>query len=485
MSRELQIDKELMNNLFFELWDGFNSSSQDIKDDQGNIITKGIRFLSVYGGSGSGKSYSLTQMWILKLLEKKRKLLVLRQTSATLNDSCIAVFQEIMDNWDIPYVLNKSEKKITFNNGSTILYKGLDSVEKLKSIGNLWSIWIEEATELEQTIEGLCPTFDQVNARLRGEQAIDGKIVISFNPVSKSNWVYQYFHKDLRDDTLIFKSTYKDNRFLDEQYGLQLEKFITTNPLFYEIYCLGHFGHVSTGSEILKNFKVNTHVSKVRYNPEKAIIMAWDENVNPHLTLILAQVEGDECRVFDEICLKGKNLEEVCQEFNKKYKSHILPIIITGDATSRKQDAKLERGYNFYRLVQKYLTNGGFEHLKLVVPNINESVFMRSTWIDNLLSEDLLKVRVDPGCKGSITDLQECQWDATGTKINKEKVTVTNEFGVKTSMEKRGHHLDAFAYLLLYVWKKEYFKYKAGGNGKIASKFNNSKFIREGNNNNF
>ena len=454
----LEIDKEFFNPKFFDFWEALDS-------DQ--------RFISNMGGSGSGKSYSITQAWILKLLESKRKLLVLRQTSATLNDSCIALFKDILNDWNIPFKLNKSEKIITFNNGSEILFKGLDNVEKLKSISGLWSIWVEEGTELEQDFEGNCPTFDQINARLRGLQAVGGKIVISFNPVSESNWVYLYFHSKVAKytDVVHIHSTYKDNKFLDEEYGNQLETFARTNPLFYEIYCLGNFGFISTGNEVLPHFKVSNHVNSVEYNPEQDLIISWDENVVPHLTLIVAQLSGNNLKVIEEICIKGASLEEVCKAFNKKYKGHTGRVIVTGDATSRKEDAKLEKGYNFYRLVEKYLREE-FRFIDTRVPKSNESVFMRSQWINMLLFDDDLKVRIDKSCKGAIEDLQSCQWDSSGTKIDKERKTVTNEFGVKSSMETRGHHLDAFAYLLLTVWRDKYEEYKRGG--KIVRKFDKS-----------
>ena len=52
----------------------------------------------------------------------------------------------------------------------------------------------------------------------------------------------------------------------------------------------------------------------------------------------------------DEVCLESprNNLRYLCAEFKKRFKGHVAGLFVYGDATSRKQDTKLEKGYNFY-----------------------------------------------------------------------------------------------------------------------------------------
>jgi len=466
--RNLNIDKELFNPLFFKIWDFFDSNK---------------RFASVYGGASSSKSYSLTQAYVLKLLQSKKRLLVLRQTSSSLNGSCIELFKDVLESWGIPYKLNKTEKVITFQNGSTILFKGLDNVEKLKSIASLSAgIWIEEATELDSA-----NVFAQINARVRGVGCEKAKIIVTFNPVSKSNWVYGEFHKEERDDVEVLHSTYKDNKFIDSESSKQLERYKKTNKLFYEIYCLGLFGFIASGQEIFSNFLLSKHVSnEVCYDPSKPLVLSFDENVVPHVTLLVGQKHEGEMHYFDEICIKG--LKETCDEFNKKYSDHKELIFITGDATSRKEDAKLEKGFNFYTLVLNYFRKQfSSKQLKLVVPKTNESVFLRSNYINELLEEDdSIKVRIHPRLTKLIEDLECCVWSADGKGVDKMKKTITDPYsGKKSAQEMRGHLVDTFAYSMLYVYQHEYQTHKRGGSGQLARKFNNSQKQKNYRNSNY
>lgn len=86
------------------------------------------KFIAEVKGSGSGKSYFVTQKLILKLLrESKRKLLVVRKTGTSLKDSCWALFMDILSRWQILDMckVNKTTFTIELPNGSQILMKGL------------------------------------------------------------------------------------------------------------------------------------------------------------------------------------------------------------------------------------------------------------------------------------------------------------------------------------------------------------------------
>ena len=53
------------------------------------------------GGYGSGKSYHIAFKIILKLLEEKRKALVVRQVYDTIYESCYDLLKEILDDMGI------------------------------------------------------------------------------------------------------------------------------------------------------------------------------------------------------------------------------------------------------------------------------------------------------------------------------------------------------------------------------------------------
>lgn len=194
------------------------------------------RFNVFYGGAGSGKSHFVAQKTLLKALQYKRKLLVIRKIGNTLKDSVWAMYLKLL--YQMPQVIlkmNKSDFTIDLVNGSTILFKGLDDAEKVKSIEGITDIVIEEASELSED------DFDQLNLRLRAKCGML-QIHMMFNPVSKANWVYRrFFENGTPEDTIIVHTTYKDNPHLPKEYIDSLLRLERTNPAYYKIYVLGDF----------------------------------------------------------------------------------------------------------------------------------------------------------------------------------------------------------------------------------------------------
>ena len=194
--------------------------------------------IEVYvGGAGSGKSYGATQKVLLKALKYKRTVLVIRKIQRTIKHSIWALMLTHLRNsgYYEQCRINRSDFEIELPNGSIFIFKGLDDEEKIKSIDGITDIVVEEATELTED------EFTQLNLRLRA--LVDfPQIYLMFNPVSKKNWVYNYFFVgEIPLNIKIIKTTYKDNKFLSADYVAELERLQYRNPAYYRIYTLGEF----------------------------------------------------------------------------------------------------------------------------------------------------------------------------------------------------------------------------------------------------
>ncbi|MDR1736058.1 MAG: PBSX family phage terminase large subunit [Oscillospiraceae bacterium] len=197
------------------------------------------RYLVLMGGGGSGKSvFAGRKILERAALEKGHRLLVCRKVARTLRESC---FKQLCEQASLHYPgkvsqIRSGDMRISFKNGSEILFAGLDDAEKLKSVYNITGIWIEEASEL---CEG---DFDQLDLRLRGKTVYYKQIILSFNPVSVTHWLKKRFFDIKRPNTRLHHSTYRDNRFLDAEYKRVLEGFKETDEYYYDVYCLGQWG---------------------------------------------------------------------------------------------------------------------------------------------------------------------------------------------------------------------------------------------------
>ena len=190
-----------------------------------------------YGGAGSGKSYGATQKVLLKAMNSKRRVLVIRKIQRTIRHSIWSLIITHLKSMGIyeDCIINKSDFEITLPNGSEFIFKGLDDEEKIKSIDGITDVVIEEATELTED------EFTQLNLRLRA--LVDyPQIYLMFNPISKKNWVYSYFFGGgIPLNVKIVHTTYIDNKFLSKDYTEELERLQERNPAYYKIYALGEF----------------------------------------------------------------------------------------------------------------------------------------------------------------------------------------------------------------------------------------------------
>lgn len=242
MKVEVNVKKKVFNDIYFPL------------------LTNNSRYLVLYGGAGSGKSVFIAQRYILKLLNSNKcNLLAVRAVANTLRDSVFAELRKVIKSWNLVklFKINVSDMRITCVNGNEVLFRGLDDVERLKSItfvnGELTDVWIEEASEV------LEEDFKQLDVRLRGGTTLK-QMTISFNPIDVNHWLKKRFFDRKEPKATVLKTTYIDNRFLDEEYKELLESYKETDPYYYDVYCRGMWGVF--GKTIFNANEVNSQIER-------------------------------------------------------------------------------------------------------------------------------------------------------------------------------------------------------------------------------
>ena len=193
-----------------------------------------------YGGASSGKSHGVIQKVVFKSLQAwkyPRKVLFLRKVGSSVYDSIFEDVKQCLEAWGLlgACKVNNSAYRIELPNGAQFIFKGLDNPEKIKSIKGISDVVMEEASEF--TLDD----YTQLTLRLRDKKHPFKQIYLMFNPVSKVNWVYNAFFVKKPKNTVIYQTTYKDNRFLDEVTKENIEELANRNEAYYKIYALGEF----------------------------------------------------------------------------------------------------------------------------------------------------------------------------------------------------------------------------------------------------
>lgn len=189
------------------------------------------------GSAGSGKSFHICQKIIIRCCKEQVRVLVCRRYATTLRNSCFALFKEVLSKWQLTshVKIKETDMSITFPNGSQIIMVGLDTEEKLLSLTNISVIWCEEAYQIEKE------KVEQLNLRMRGVAA-NQQLILSWNPISKSSWLYNFTVVDPPASSVFHHSTYKDNPFLNAEYIAALDELEQRNPAKYRVYGLGEWG---------------------------------------------------------------------------------------------------------------------------------------------------------------------------------------------------------------------------------------------------
>lgn len=216
-----------------------------------------------YGGSGSGKSVFLAQRAVVDLLKGGRNYLVCRAVARTLRGSVFSEIFKVIEGWGLLrfFTISKTDMLITCSNGYQIIFVGLDDVEKLKSIvpavGAITDIWVEEATETDRN------KVKQLRKRQRGgEEDTTKRLILSFNPILQSNWIYQEYFSNISltdsqteyrtNELSISRTWYIHNRFLTAEDKKDLES--EADSYFYKVYTLGLWGVL--GNVIFTNWSI-------------------------------------------------------------------------------------------------------------------------------------------------------------------------------------------------------------------------------------
>ena len=277
------------------------------------LLTDHHRYLVLKGGGGSGKSIFAGQKILERAVsEPGHRILVCRKVGKTIRGSCFKqLCGQIAEYYpDLKVKINKTDMEIRFPNGSEIIFSGLDDVEKLKSIYNVTSEWIEEASELLES------DFNQLDIRLRGQTRYYKQIIVTFNPVSVTHWLKARFFDRADERARIHESTYKDNRFLDEENIRVLESFKDIDEYYYQVYCLGMWG--VTGKTVFDG---------------QAVTRRLLEDVRPQKTGMFRYED-------DGLNLDGIRFEEDPQGFVKAYKvpETGVPYVIGADTAGDGSD---------------------------------------------------------------------------------------------------------------------------------------------------
>jgi len=205
--------------------------------------------LVVYGGANAGKTYSIADKLLWQSVwqnDRSLKAMVIRKTFPALRVSALEILEKRANLFKMPFNLNKSDWIARLYN-MTFVFQSLNNkedFEKLKSQTDIDFIWINEVHQLRE------PDYDECLRRMRGGKSRFEQIIVDFNPIGKTSWVFKRFFERNINNARKLRYTILDNHpgyMALEKSQRELERLKATkiyNENYYKIYFLGEWGEL-------------------------------------------------------------------------------------------------------------------------------------------------------------------------------------------------------------------------------------------------
>lgn len=392
-----------------------------------------------FGGGGSGKSRFVAQKKLLRCLQQSYyRLMYCRKVADTIRYSQFQLFKDLIQEWKLNdyFQVKESTMEIICVNGNSMLARGLDDIEKVKSIEGITDIWVEEATEITEN------DFDALDIRIR---TLKGPLryTLTFNPVDENHWIKKRFcpeesegiqhytytvtaFNDVINENIsltysLLHTTYQDNRFLPIKYVAKLEALSKTNPNYYRVYKLGKWGKTEVKRPYCYNFDEKKHVSKEAvFSIHKRVYLSLDFNVEPFVCTARHQwfdKEGHHWHVFKQFVLeKDGDVYRMAQAIKDYFPRETLTsLIITGDAMQKKREITQVNNLDGWKIICKEL-GISTSSSRFQVPKSNPSV-KNNRFLVGAVHSIHPDYKIHPDCTLLINEMQFTEADEEGDII--------------------------------------------------------------------
>ncbi len=471
-----------------------------ILDDVLANIIYDIVFL--YGSRDSGKTHFIGQVLIILCLSIKYfRCLLIRKVFNTIRGSQYQTIKDIIYDWGLQDYFRFREQTVEIIctlNGNSFSGRGCDDVNKLKSFRNPTHAWYEEGNELDEEDHIVVSTTLRSSITKVQEW-------FSFNPqvIDQEDYREHYLYKSYFDPAVVgtnemsfirkkeitivkaneikiheltykaLHTTYNDNPYASDTAIARYELLRDTNPYFYTIFAKGLWADLQTGREYYTNYSRAIHTSVgIRYNPIKALHIAFDFNVNPYMTLLVYQIENVkgvwEITGLKEYCPRqpDNTTKAACEMFlydleHGVFVNHEAGLFYYGDFTSnRRNTLGIMEFQNDYDMVEYILARHITNESRRIKPNPLQ-IRARNFINDEILKGRSYKFTINADAMPTLAnDMALLKQAPDGGMDEKEKDKLTG--GVKY-----GHASSAQTYFLTSCFYDEYKEY-----GKLIYKNN-------------
>lgn len=257
------------------------------------------RYICLYGGRGSGKSWAVARALLLKGVQNSIRVLCSREVQNSIEQSVHQLLKDQISALGLDHHYEVQKTTIRGANGTEFYFKGLSdqTSASIKSFEGVDICWLEESQSLtDRSLDILIPTIRKPGS----------SIWLTFNPQLETDPVYSRFVLNPPDDCIVRKVNFDENPFF-QQTALPAEMLHARRTMSAEQYNHIWRGECLPAVDGAIYFKAmaaaqeNDQIRSVIHDPMLKTHVIMDLGFNDATAIILAQVVRSEVRIIHYI----------------------------------------------------------------------------------------------------------------------------------------------------------------------------------------
>lgn len=272
------------------------------------------RYKVLWGGRGSGKSWTVARCLLILAASKPLRVLCTREVQESIKDSVHRLLSDQIDGMGLGGHYEITRDEIRGANGSLFIFSGLASqtVESIKSFEGVDIVWCEEAQSIvKRSWDVLLPTIRKAKS----------EVWLTLNPRLETDETWVRFIQSGRVDAFVRQVNWRDNPWFSDVLNSERIDTQRRDPDSYSNIWEGQPLRVAEGAiyrHEVDALYLDGRVRAVPADPVLPVHTVWDLGWNDAMSIAFVQRSASEVRVIDYIEGRNNTLDWYVREVEKR-----------------------------------------------------------------------------------------------------------------------------------------------------------------------
>lgn len=261
-------------------------------------LTQPRRYKVVYGGRGSGKSWSVARLLVAMAAARAMRVLCARETQKSIQESVHKLLKDQIEALGLQELFTAQETRILGRNGSEFSFAGIrqQGITNLKSFEGVDVCWVEEAQVVtKRSWDVLIPTIRKPGS----------EIWLTFNPELDTDETYSRFVLSPPEGALVIPCNWSENPWFPPELDKERRDWMRRDPEGYKTVWDGLCRAAVEGAIYAAEIgllQADGRVCNAPIDPLLKVHAVWDLGWNDSMSILMVQRSGSgELRIVDYI----------------------------------------------------------------------------------------------------------------------------------------------------------------------------------------